>query len=198
MATSNALTLDALFTRQLYFRDASNRPISANQVLTTRGDGGIYFAPLSTNALKAFNTVQAGSNITIQASNAVNTLWFEPGAGIQYYSNVEAGQTKLYIAATGPEQLTVVGDGTLNFSSLRDTIDGGRTLFYKATGDASIYISDTTVVFDTVYNSSYSSLTALTSTSEALVEQQSTLTSQVNAALSTVDVLLLSTSISSF
>ena len=163
MATNNrTLDLDKLFVRDIVFKDASNRPIPANRVLTTRGDGGIYFSdiPPSTNStfVRSFNEFRAGSNIVFPASNAYNKLWFEAGAGIQYFSNLEAGQQKLYIAATAPEQITIPGDKTLNFSSLTDSLDGGRTLYFAGTGDTTVNISGTTVLFGSVYNSSYSSL----------------------------------------
>lgn len=199
-ANTNSLTLDKLFIRQLYFRDASNRPIPANQVMTTRGDGGIYFSPSTLSTAGSFNQFRAGSNIILDASNAVNTLWFQPGPGIEFASTVVGTQAQVYINATGPEQIVINGggSGTLPFSRLVDETSGGRTLFYAATGDTTLNISDTTVLFGSAYNSSYSSLTSLTASTLALIEQQSTILAEIQATLSTVDIVLVSTNISTF
>ena len=199
-ANTNSMTLDKLFIRQLYFRDASNRPIPANQVMTTRGDGGIYFSPSTLSTAGSFNQFRAGSNIILDASNAVNTLWFQPGPGIEFASTVVGTQAQVYINATGPEQIVINGggSGTLPFSQLVDETSGGRTLFYAATGDTTLNISDTTVLFGSAYNSSYSSLTSLTASTLALIEQQSTILAEIQATLSTVDIVLVSTNISTF
>ena len=195
---NRTLDLDKLFVRDIIFKDASNRPISANQVLYSRGDGGTYFgnAPGSTN-FTAFNSVKAGSNITIPASGASNTLWFQPGSGIEYYLDSNGGQPQLYIAALGPEQLVVTGGGSgvLNFSSLTDTLNNGRTLYYAGEGDTTIRISGTTVLFGSQYNSSLSTVQMLTSSLISSLEYQSTLTSILISTLSTADVLLISTGI---
>jgi hypothetical protein len=81
---------------------------------------------------------------------------------------------------------------------LVDETSGVRTLFYAATGDTTLNISDTTVVFGSAYNSSYSSLTSLTASTLALIEQQSTILAEIQATLSTVDIVLVSTNISTF
>lgn len=200
MTTNKTLDLDKLFVRDIYFKDYSNRPISANKILTTRGDGGIYFGNQTTGQqYPAFNEFRAGSNITTPASNIYNTLWFEQGAGIQFYNVLDGLQPKTFIASTAPEQITVLGDGgTVNFSSLKENLVGGRTLFFDYKGDATINVSDTTVTFGTAYNSSYSSLTILTSTTIGLQNETSTIQGDVRTTINTVDTLLISTTLSTF
>ena len=155
---NRTLDLDKLFVRDIVFKDASNRPISANQILYSRGDGGTYFGNIpgsNPNLTSAFNTVQAGSNAPIIASGASNTLYLQPGSGIQYHVDNSAGYPQLYIASLAPEQITVNGggSGTLSFSSLTDTLNGGKTLYYAGMGDTTIHISGTTVLFGSQYNS---------------------------------------------
>jgi hypothetical protein len=185
------LDVDQLFVRNIVFKDFSNRPISSNQFLTTRGDGGIYFSDQSTTSARAFVEVRAG-DIQIPATTTSNILYLGAGAGIQYYSTAIGGgiNTKLYITATAPEQITVIGDKTLNFSSLRDDPAGGRTLYYAGTGDTTVNVSDTTIVFGSVYNSSYGSLTSTISTTEAILGEQSTLVNVLTSTISSaVDIL---------
>jgi hypothetical protein len=200
MTANRTLDLDKLFVRDIYFKDYSNRPISANKILTTRGDGGIYFGnQFAGETYPAFNELRAGSNTVLPASNVYNTLWFEEGAGITFHTVVDGLQPKTFIASSAPEQITVVKDGgTVNFSSLKESLVGGRTLFYDYTGDATINVSDTTITFGTAYNSSYSSLTVLTSTTISLQENTSTIQGVMRETLSTVDTYLISTTLSTF
>lgn len=196
---NRTLDLDRLFVRDIIFKDLSNRPISANKLLLTRGDGGTYFGNISTgaNLTPSFTTIRADSNIIFTASNALNTLWFQPGSGINYYSTIVGNQPQLYINATAPEQIQIIGSGKVNFSSLTDTLDGGRTLYFGATDGASLYVSDNKILFSVAYNSSYSSLTELLSTVQEYYIEQSTLNTLLISSLSTVDTLLVSTGIAS-
>ncbi|NBT49331.1 MAG: hypothetical protein EBT07_16230, partial [Actinobacteria bacterium] len=197
---NRTLDLDKLFVRDIVFKDASNRPISANQVLYTRGDGGTYFANVpgsNPNLTSAFNAVQVGSNATILASGASNTLYLQPGSGIQYHVDNSTGKPELYIASLAPEQITVSGggSGTLYFSSLTDALGGGKTIYYAGTGDTTIQISGTTVLFGSQYNSSLSTVQQLESTLINSLETQSTLTAILQSTLSTADAVLISTGI---
>ena len=180
------LDVDQLFVRNIIFKDFSNRPISSNQFLTTRGDGAIYFSDQSTTTARAFVEVQA-EDIRIPATTTSNTLFLGAGAGIQYYStSINGGiNKKLYITATAPEQI-IAGSQKLHFSTLRDDPVGGRSLYFAGSGDTTVNISDTTVVFGSVYNSSYGSLSSTISTSEALLAQQSSLMSTINGSMSSV------------
>ena len=200
MTANRTLDLDKLFVRDIYFKDYSNRPISANKILTTRGDGGIYFGnQFAGETYPAFNELRAGSNTVLPASNVYNKLWFEEGAGIKFHTVVDGLQPKTFIASSAPEQITVVKDGgTVNFSSLKESLVGGRTLFFDYTGDATINVSDTTITFGTAYNSSYSSLTVLTSTTISLQENTSSVQGIMRETLSTVDTYLISTTLSTF
>ena len=207
MAHANLRTLDVdkIFVRDIFFKDLTNRPISANQFLLTRGDGGTYFGnlPTSTNStiLRSFNEFRAGPDIIIPAQNYFNTLWFEPGAGITYYSSIEGVQTKFWVAATAPEQITVFNqdtgvEQTLNFKNLPDDLVGGRTLFFEGRDELEIYISDTTIVFATNNASTFSTIMNLQSTTEALYEEVSTMVIVLSTLIWNVDTLLLSTGIS--
>jgi hypothetical protein len=185
------LDVDQLFVRNIIFKDFSNRPISSNQYLTTRGDGGTYFSDQSTTTARAFVEVRA-EDIRIPATTTSNILQLGAGAGIQYYSTAIGGgiNTKLYITATAPEQIAVIGNKTLNFSSLRDEPAGGRTLYYAATGDTTINVSDTTILFGSVYNSSYGSLQSTISTTQSILNQQSTLISVLTSTIEeAVDII---------
>jgi hypothetical protein len=200
MSANKTLDLDKLFVRDIYFKDYSNRPISANKILTTRGDGGIYFGNQTVaDIYPSFNEFRAGSNVTTPSGSAFNTLWIEEGAGIKFHNVVDGLQPKTYIASTGPEQITVLGDGgTVNFSSLTENIVGGRTLYFGTKGDTTINVSDTTITFGSAFNSSYSSLTALTSTTTSIQYETSTLKAKVQQTIDTVDTLLISTTLSTF
>jgi hypothetical protein len=191
MTTNNrTLDIDRLFVRDIVFRDASNRPISSNKTLTTRGDGGIYFKDSESGRLNSFNTLQAGENITVKAEGATNTLWLEPGPGISYASYIEGQQPKIYISATAPEQITVRGGDTLKFTSLHDSVDGGKTLYFAGEGDIKVSISDATVMFGSAFNSSYSSIIILTSTTQSMMYTQSTLATGITTTLAQVNTAL--------
>jgi hypothetical protein len=197
MARANQRTLDVdkIFVRDIIFKDASNRPIEGNKFLITRGDGGTYFGnmPFNSNSTMqgAFNEFRAGSNLIFTASNFKNTLWFEPGSGIQFTSTIDGGQPRLWIAATAPEQIRVTDKGALPFSSLEDELVGGRTLTFTAQDDMLINISDNTLVFSTKNASTFSSVMSLNSTTVGMYETTSTM-------LFAVDTLLMSTAVSSF
>ena len=194
---NRTLDVDRLFVRDIVFKDLSNRPISANKLLLTRGDGGTYFGDISSNInlTPAFTSFRADSNIMFTASNALNTLWFQPGSGINFYSTIAGVQPQLYISATAPEQIQIIGGGKVSFSSLTDTLDGGRTLYFGATDGASIYVSNNKILFSVAYNSSYSSLTELVSTVQDYYIEQSTLNTYIVSTLSTVNELLVSTGV---
>lgn len=187
ITNNRTLDVDRIFVRDLIFKDASNRPISSNKLLMSRGDGGTYFGnlPLSTNSTfyQAFNEFRAGSNLVFTASNAFNKLWFEPGAGIQFFSTTVGTQPKLWIAATAPEQLQIVGGSTLNFSSLTDNLFGGRTLKFASDGDIQISISDGTVYWYSATTSSYSSFTSLVSTLGGVFDAVSTLIGPIYSSI---------------
>jgi predicted ester cyclase len=187
ITNNRTLDVDRIFVRDLIFKDASNRPISSNKLLMSRGDGGTYFGnlPLSTNSTfyQAFNEFRAGSNLVFTASNAFNKLWFEPGAGIQFFSTTVGAQPKLWIAATAPEQLQIVGGSTLNFSSLTDNLFGGRTLKFASDGDVQISISDGTVYWYSATTSSYSSFTSLVSTLGGVFDAVSTLIGPIYSSI---------------
>lgn len=208
------MTLDTLFVRDIIFKDASNRPISAGQTLLTRGDGGTFWgnAPGTSSFQGAFNIFKGGSTFTYIASNYTNTLWFEPGAGIQFYSTIDGNQPKMWIAATGPEQLHIAGGSTVVFANLQDDLSGGRTLVFSGSDTLPITVSDNVVFFDTNVGSQLSSIVELQSTTAALqstTEQlqsttaelqstTSTLVNEVSSLLNTVDLLLLSSAVSTF
>jgi len=213
-ANRNTMTLDTLFVRDIIFKDVSNRPISAGQTLLTRGDGGTFWgnAPGTSSFQGAFNIFQGGSTFTYIASNYTNTLWFEPGSGIQFYSTIDGNQPKMWIAATGPEQLQIAGGSTLVFADLHDDLSGGRTLVFAGSPTLPITISDNVVFFNTNIDSQLSSIIELQSTTialqstteqlqsttENLQETTSTLINEVSSLLTTVDLLLLSSAVSTF
>lgn len=203
MSVKRSLELDDLFIRNLNFKDSGGFPIPANKILFSRGDGGTFFAdlplPCLSSVLRAFNEVRAGSNITLTASNSYNRLWFEPGAGIDFFKTTVAGQDKVYIYALAPDRLEVVGGDTINFADI-PTTNNGRTLKYAAIGDISITMSTDTVFFQTQFNSSFSALESTISTTigiqatqEQILAAQSTLTYQLASTIQTVDTLLTST-----
>jgi hypothetical protein len=198
MAFNDPRNISKIFIRDLFFKDESNRPISTNRVLAARGDGGTYWADTSISTQNAFNAFRAGSNIYFTASNASNTLWFEPGAGIEFFSTLDGDQPKVWIAGTSPAQLTVLGGSTLVFSNLPDDLSGGRTLTFGALGGMTISISDNTVFFDSSEASTLSSIANLQSTTIYLLDEASTIANEVSTLSGVVDILLVSTSISSF
>jgi len=210
--TTNAtFTTDTLFVRQLYFKDLVNYPITQNQVLLTRGDGGVYFgSPFSNQSTipYGFTTFIGGSNLSTVATPSQTTLWIDQGAGINIYKDPTTplnSTPHYFIAATAPEQLAVFNgdpdnDSTittvLNFSSLTDTLYGGRTLYFQGKDDTVVSISDTTVVFQSAYNSSMSSLQEALSTQQSVNEYTSTQLSTLSGELSTVNIYLISTGVS--
>jgi hypothetical protein len=199
MAFNDPRNISKIFIRDLFFKDESNRPISSNRVLASRGDGGTYWADTTISTQNAFNAFRAGSNIYFTASNASNTLWFEPGAGIEFYSTIDAGQPKVWIAGTAPAQLTVLnGGGTVVFSNLPDDLSGGRTLTFGPAGGIDIYVSDNTVFFDANNSSTLSSIQSLQSTTDYLLDKTSTIANEVSTVAGIVDILLVSTAVSSF
>lgn len=204
---NNTFTTDTLFVRQLYFKDLVNNPIPQNQVLLTRGDGGIYFgSPFSNQSTipYGFTTFIGGSNLSTTATPSQTTLWIDQGAGINIYKTTTSSIPHYFIAATAPEQLAVFnGDpndcppvSILNFSSLYDDLYGGRTLFFQGKDDTTISISDTTVIFQSAYNSSMSSLQELLSTQISVNEYTSTQLSTLSGELSTVNIYLISSGVS--
>lgn len=205
--TNTTLTTDTLFVRQLYFKDLVNNPINTNQVLLTRGDGGIYFgSPFSNQSTipYGFTTFIGGSNLSTVAGPSQNVLWLDQGAGINIVKTVTSSIPHYFIGATAPEQLgvfnvspnTSTGTSILNFSSLRDNFYGGRTLYFEGRDDTVVSISDTTVIFQSAYNSSTSSLTAALSTQQSVNAFTSTQLSTLSGQLSTVNVYLISTGVS--
>ena len=197
--TQNTLNADSLFIRQLYFKDQGNTPIPGGLVLYSRGDGGTYFGPPVSNLSSfpyGFGQFIGGSNLSTSATASQNTLWLDQGAGIDI-SRVYTGNTPhYYISATAPEQIAVVGGETLNFSSLTSELYGGRTLYFQGVGDTAVSISDTTILFQSATVSSLSSLNELISTQEAVNALASSLVSSISYELSTLNMLVLSTGVS--
>ena len=197
-ANQRTLDIDRIFVRDIIFKDDGNRPLNANQFLLTRGDGGIYFGNASTNIGAAFNQFVGSTIFSYNASNAVNTLWFEPGNGISFGSNMDGLQPKFYIAANGPQQIQVMGDGTLPFSELPDDVSTGRTLVFAAKDDVSIYISDSKIVFASQNASTFSSILALQSTTISLQSTTEYLEEETSTLHGYANVFYVSTAVSSF
>jgi len=160
---NRTLNLDTLFVRDIVFKDFANNPIPANQPLVSRGDGGTYFTSSfsSTIALPAINAITT-STVTgpyqFAPIGAFNTFSLNPGAGMEFYSNAENGGLIIY--NIGPEQ--IIADGqVLSFTDLPDYTVGGRTLQYVGTGDTSLQVSDATIFFNSIYNSSLSTVAYL-------------------------------------
>lgn len=196
------INTDTVFLRQLYFKDLVNNPIAANQVLLTRGDGGIYFgSPFSNQSTIPYGFTQfiGGSNLSTNATANNTRLWLENGAGI-VINQLSTDKSHFIVSATAPEQITVnqgqANQQTLNFSSLHDDPYGGRTLYYQGVGDTLVSISDTTIFFQSEYNSSMSSLQEALSTQESVNNYTSSLISTINSELSTINLFILSTGIS--
>lgn len=205
--TNTTLTTDTLFVRQLYFKDLVNNPINTNQVLLTRGDGGIYFgSPFSNQSTipYGFTTFIGGSNLSTVAGPSQSVLWLDQGAGINIVKTMSSSVPHYFIGATAPEQIGVfnvspnvsTGTSILNFSSLRDNFYGGRTLYFEGRDDTVVSVSDTTIIFQSAYNSSTSSLQQLLSTQESVNAYTSTQLSTLTGELSTVNVYLISTGVS--
>jgi hypothetical protein len=200
--TQQTINTDTVFLRQLFFKDQANNPIPPNQVLITRGDGGIYFgSPFSNQSTIPYGFTQfiGGSNLSTNATANHTRLWLDNGAGISISQRPD-DKSHYILAATGPEQITVGNNGsfsqTLNFSSLHDDPYGGRTLYYQGVGDTLVSISDTTLFFASQYNSSFSSLQEALSTQILVNDYASTLISTINYQLSTINLFITSTGIS--
>lgn len=196
MAFNDPRNAASLFTRDFYFKDAGNRPIPANRALISRGDGGTYWSDASTPQT-AFNFLRA-STINYAASNATNTLWFEPGVGIQFYSSIQTGIPVVYIANQGPQTLDVVGQSSINLYGLPNMLYGGRTLTFAGTGDTNIYVSDATVIFDTNNASTFSSIQGLQEDTSELFSTSQGLADEIEGVIDTVNTLLISSAVSTF
>jgi len=194
-----SLNTDTLFVRQINFKDQGNTPIPAGQVLYSRGDGGTYFGPPMSNLSSfpyGFREFIGGSNLSTYANASQTTLWLDQGAGIDFSQTTTDGVPHYFISATAPEQIAVVGNKTLNFSSLTDELIGGRTLYFQGLGDTAINVSDTTIQFQSATVSSLSTLNELLSTQTSLNQETSTLISTVDYQLSTINLFIMSTGIS--
>jgi len=197
--SKTSLNTDTLFVRQINFKDQGNTPIPAGQVLYSRGDGGTYFGPPLSNLSTfpyGFRQFIGGSNLSTFATASQQTLWLDQGAGIGFTQTTTDGVPHYFIAATAPEQIAVVGNKTLNFSSLTDELIGGRTLFFQGLGDTAINVSDTTIQFQSATVSSLSTLNELLSTQISVNQEVSSLVSTVDYQLSTINLFILSTGIS--
>ena len=71
MAFNDPRNANSLFTRDIFFKDAGNRPIAANKALLARGDGGTYWAECGSTPQVAFNFLRA-STIEYAACNTSN------------------------------------------------------------------------------------------------------------------------------
>ena len=162
----------------IVFVDKNNKPIPANQVLTTRGDGGITFSSYGTQSpYGPFTTVQAGydddpNKIVLYGNAAQNRLLLLPGSGIEF-GKVSDMASNIMIQSIAPEQI-IVGTSTLSFLDLETPAQGGRALYFQGTGDVVIGVSSTTLIFDTKFNTNYSSIIVRLSTLEGVDVQQST------------------------
>lgn len=206
--TNNTFTTDTLFVRQLYFKDLVNCNIPINQVLLTGEGGRVYFgSPYSNQSTipYGFTTFIGGSNLSTVATPSQTTLWLDQGPGIQIAQTTTNNIPHYIIGATAPEQIGVFnGDPCdpstittyLNFSSLYDDPVAGRTLYFEGRDDTNISISDGTVVFQSAYNSSMSSLQQALSTQQSVNQYTSTQLSTLTGELSTVNVYLISTGVS--
>lgn len=198
MAFNDQRNLNSLLLRELYFKDKGNRPISTNRALLARGDGGTYWADTTiSTAPLAFNFLRA-STIQTSASNVQNTLWFEPGAGIEFYSTSIGGQPIVWIAGKGPQTLQVIGAGSVDLLNLPDNAVGGNTLTFQGSGDMNIYVSDATVTFNATNTSSFSSINGLIDTQEQLLSTTQGLEEEVQGLADTVVTLLISSAVSTF
>jgi len=197
MACKTTLKVDQLFVRDIIFKDYGNRPISSHQVLMTRGDGVIYFsnAPNTCN-IGSFNYIQVDSTFTYAATNPINTMYIASGQGVQFTNTSNDGINKLVLDSLGPQNLFVYDtQQNLNFSSLSNT-PYGRILNFAGSNDIKISISTNTVIIDSVFTSTLSSIYELTSTAETLVEQTSTQIAEVAELYSTLNLFLIVTNFS--
>jgi hypothetical protein len=197
MAFNDPRNAGSLFTRDFYFKDAGNRPIAANKALISRGDGGTYWSDASTPQV-AFNFLRA-STIEYAASNSSNVIWFEPGAGIEFYSTVAFDGTPIvWIAGKGPETLQVVGQPSIDLLNLPDNIVGGNTLTFQGSGDIQIYVSGATLTFDANNASTFSSITGLQEDTAELFSTSQVLANELEGLTNTVNTLLISSAVSTF
>ena len=150
MASQNFGTISV---NNIIFLDSDNVPIAPNQVLTTRGDGGIFFTQLYSNGVHsipfgAFSRVVAPdslnppNNIVIDGSNAFNTLSFDAGAGIEFIHGIDPYNPSLRIQSIAPEQI-VVGDDVVDFKTLsNDPNHGGRALYFAGRNDIVVTVEN--------------------------------------------------------
>ena len=77
MALNNTRTIDVdrLFVRDILFKDYGNAPISTGKILTTRGDGGIFFQDAGSTLALSTGGITT-SSIAI-GSNTFNDLNFQ-------------------------------------------------------------------------------------------------------------------------
>ena len=201
MAYQKTLKVDQLFVRDIIFKDYGNRPISSHQVLITRGDGVIYFSNASNSppGVNSFNYVQVDSTFTYAATNPTNTLYLTGGQGIQYTNvSTPGGINAIHLESLAPQNLFLFDNrSTLSFSSLSNVYGSGRTLNIAGKNNIFLTISTNTLIIESAYTSSLSSFNDLTSTTEGLVIVTSTQTGLLNEALSTLNLIYISTGISS-
>jgi hypothetical protein len=198
MAFNDPRNTNSLFTREILFRDGGNRPIPNNRALLARGDGGTYWADTTVSTQQQSFTAFRASTINYTAANACNTLWIEPGTGIQFYSTIEAGRPVTWIASKGPETLNVVGQGSIDLLNLPDNLTTGRTLTFKQAGDLYIHVSDATVTFDANNTSSFSTIVSLQETTAELQSTTQGILDEVKDVENTINTLLLSSAVSTF
>jgi hypothetical protein len=203
-ANLRTLNVDKIFVRDIFFKDFTNRPISAGQVLFSRGDGGTYFDfPEGPSTYqRGFNVVRAGSNFEFTASNpSTNVLWFQPGPGIEFFSSpsIIPGTDYFWISYNGPEQLQVwPSQSTLQLSNVSSLTSGGKTLMFAGSSNVTITISDNMVYFDTTNSLLFSTISTLTSTLEGVQNEQEILAEQVSTLYEQANLFYVSTSVSSF
>jgi len=203
-ANLRTLNVDKIFVRDIFFKDFTNRSISAGQVLFTRGDGGTYFDfPEGPSTYqRGFNVVRAGDEFEFTASNpSTNVLWFQPGPGIEFFSSpsVIPGTDYFWISYNGPEQLQVwPSQSTLQLSNVSSLTSGGKTLMFAGSSNLTITISDNMVYFDTTNSILFSTISTLTSTLEGVQNEQEILAGQVSTLYEEANLFYVSTSVSSF
>jgi hypothetical protein len=203
MAFNDPRNANALFAREFLFKDQGNRPIAANKALLARGDGGTYWASVGSTPVVAFNYLHA-SSIFYSASNASsNVLWFESGVGVQFYSTIDGGQPKTWIAATGPETLRLANPGfpsqNINLNSLPNDVDTGNTLTFVGEGDVRISKSTGAVFFSAQTGpSTVSTIVGLQTETANLNSTSISLSATVSTLYEEANLFYVSTSVSSF
>lgn len=197
MAFNDPRNAGSLFTRDFFFKDAGNRPIPANKTLLARGDGGTYWAETGSTPQVAFNFLRA-STIEYAASNTSNTIWLEPGAGIEFYSTLIGGQPIVYIAGKGPETLNVVGGGKVDLLNLPDNLIGGRTLTFAPAGDVTLGVSGATVIFSANNTSTISTLVGIQGDTSNLFSTSQYILEEISSLQQEAYLFLVSTAISTF